>query len=399
MFNETTTMRYSLPLAVTAFILYCHTASWSQEVLPPWLEGRELKPTYAGGAGLIIEHRCVPCHRPGEIAPMSFLTYDELRKWARNAHTPMDTLVKTGEMPPWPADKSIGRFRNWQLITQREIDVLVAFLEEDLPQGEGEFRREREWVEGWSIGRPDAVFELPEQTLGEEVEAEMREVSITTGFPENRWIVAAEARPGDPALVESIDAGPLGVYQPGNSFVRYPPGTGRLLKAGETVTIRILYRKEKGHSATDTARLGVIFAPVPSSIQTNILEEPMIAPDFVIPANEPRFEVRTSFEFPASGHIHALMPVMRARGKSIRYVAHFPDGRETILLSIPQWDQKWIYRYEFAEPIKFTKGTVIEVIAIFDNSDNNIKIITSDSPVQSSPTGEFLQARLYYSLN
>ena len=95
---------------------------------------------------------------------------------------------------------------------------------------------------------PDHIFELPVYNVAEDLEGEIRELVLKTDFPKDRWIVASEARPGDTSIVTAIDAGPLGAYQSGNAARRYPKGTGRLLKAGDEILVRIHYRKDAGYS-------------------------------------------------------------------------------------------------------------------------------------------------------
>ncbi|MCH8333252.1 hypothetical protein IIC65_04915, partial [Candidatus Sumerlaeota bacterium] len=98
---------------------------------PDWLSGRSLKPTYTEGAGLIIEHRCVSCHRPGEVAPISFLTYEEIKDWSLSSNTPMAALIASREMPPWPADPSVGDLANSRLLSETEIELLLRWFDDE----------------------------------------------------------------------------------------------------------------------------------------------------------------------------------------------------------------------------------------------------------------------------
>ena len=367
---------------------------------PDWLSGRSLKPTYTEGAGLIIEHRCVSCHRPGEVAPISFLTYEEIKDWSLSSNTPMAALIASREMPPWPADPSVGDLANSRLLSETEIELLLRWFDEGLPRGEGQYEPETQWVEGWNIGRPDAVFELPEHTVGAGVEGEAMEFVVQTDYAEDRWIVAAEARPGNEFVVAAIDAGPLGSYRPGNSAVVHGAGTGRLLRAGASVLVRVQYRKDKGFEVSDQSKLGVVFAKDASEARREILEERMAAPAFTIPAGRAGFEVKASFEFPARGRIVSLMPVMHTRGSSVRYRAIFPGGGEQrILLSIPRWDPQWKYRYQLRVPMTVPKGTVVEAIAQFDNSEENIKNPDPGAEVRPGPAGEVLEGWIGYVLD
>lgn len=385
-------------IAIAAVLLVSGVTLGRSEDLPSWLEGRELEPTYDGGIGLIFEHRCNRCHRPGEIAPMSFLDYDELRSAAGGSYTPLEALIATREMPPWPADPSVGAFANSLLLTPPEIDLLIEWAEDDMPYGDDEFESETEWVEGWGMGRPDHVFELPRYVVPSDADAHSKEFIVETDFPEDRWIVAAEARPGDQYLVTAIEGGPLGSYRSGNSFQRYPPGAGRLLKAGEKIAVRVHYLKEKGYEAADGSRLGVVFAKDTSGGLKNLNEDRMAAPAFTIPAGAENFEVRARFEFPRAGEIFSLMPVMGLRGKDVSVKAILPDGSEIPLLSIPRWDQLWKFRYQLAEPLAAPAGTVVVATAHFDNSESNPRNPDHTVQVESGPGGEVFEGWIGYSL-
>jgi len=304
---------------------------------------------------------------------MSFLDYEEIRKWTTgNTNTPLESLLQTRAMPPWPADPTVGHFKNNLHLTEPELKLLLEWIAAGLPRGEGQAQSAKRWVEGWNIGEPDAVFELPEQTVGEDEFSATREVIVETNFEDDRWVIAAEARPGDAELVTRIEAGALGGFRPGNSFVVHPQGTGRLLKRGESIRVTLQYRNQFGLESNDRSKLGVVFAEVDAPVPGPIVEERMAAPDFTIPAGAPQVEVRTRFEFPADGRIVALTPTMQLRGKDVRYEAVTPDGTRHALLSIPVWDPSWQFRYELKTPLAVPRGTIVEAVAHFDNSEENL---------------------------
>lgn len=349
------------------------SAEPAEEDRPEWLRGRKLDATYSGGIALLYQHRCNRCHRPGEVAPMSFLKYGEIREWTTgDTNTPLESLIETRAMPPWPADPQVGRFSNAGFLTEPEMELLLEWIAAGLPRGEGGEPVQSDWVEGWNIGRPDKVFELPEQTIGEDDEWVVREFELKTDFPEDRWIVAAEARPGDGDAVVRIEAGPLGTYHPGNSFVVSADGHGRLLQAGATIQVRIAYRNHWGAESTDRSRLGVVFAKPAQLPLTQVHTARMSAPQTTIPAGAARVEVKTKHGFDGDSTIVSLMPIMNLRGKSVRYAAILPDGTRHELLSIPSWTPFYKFRYEFAEPLDAPAGTIVEAVATFDNSEENL---------------------------
>src|SRR6266446_1519945 len=108
----------------------------------------------------ILQSKCQGCHRPGEIAPMSFLTYKDVRPWAKAIREAV--LIK--KMPPWFADPHYGKFRNDQSLNQTQIDTLVAWVDAGAAEGEAQDAPPAvQFVEGWESGQPDLVLEMPQE--------------------------------------------------------------------------------------------------------------------------------------------------------------------------------------------------------------------------------------------
>lgn len=361
----------------------------------PWMTGHDLKATYAEGIGLLFEQRCVECHRPGGAAPMSFTTYGGIRSWIKN----MKESVKTRSMPPWPADADLIAYENSRYLTPAEMDLFMAWADSGFPKGEGDFKSGAPEGE-WNIGEPDHVFEVPEYTLGEDETAVVREFEIETGFAEDRWIAAAEAVPGDIYTVMAIEGGPLGSFYPGGSLDVYHETAPRLLKAGETVTVRLLNLKEAGYELPIApSKLGVKFVDTPDVVESEAKVAPMENTDFTIPAGAEAFEASSTFELPSDGWIYSFRPVLNQRGKSARLTAELPDGTKRDLLSIPRWDPMFKVRYRLAEPFKAPAGTVVRLTAVYDNSKLNAKNPNPNIDVGAEPGAESLEAWLVYSLN
>ncbi|GEM_PF-1033102 len=362
---------------------------------PAYLAGRTLKPTYAEGIGLIFENRCVECHRPGGLAPMSFASLGEIKKWTKSLK---ETIVNRA-MPPWPAEPGIGRFANDRRLTRQEIDLLVQWIEAGYPPGEGQYAPSRTAAEAWTIGEPDHVFQLPEATVGENVVGEVQTFSLETAWDEDRWVVAAEVRLGDEFTILGVEAGPLGAFYPGARVVRHLPGTGRLLKAGEKVPVHVHYLKEAGYSITDPGtKIAVRFAEDAAAIRSPILSHRMTPGEFAIPAGAADFQITARFELPQASRIVSLTPILMQRGKSVLFRAILPDGKHQPLLSIPHWDPNWKLHYQLAEPPVLPEGAVIEMTAVYDNSKLNVRNPNPDVAVSSDPSGESAEGWIDYVL-
>src|SRR5688572_3146021 len=145
-------------------------------------------PTFTRDVAPILYQNCVQCHRAGEIAPMSLLTYEEVRPWARAIRK----ATSDGVMPPWHADAPHGTFENERRLSPSEKDIIARWVEEGAPQGDPkDLPAPPALVEGWRIGTPDVVFAMLEDY---EVPAtgtvEYEYFYIPTNFTEGKWLQA-----------------------------------------------------------------------------------------------------------------------------------------------------------------------------------------------------------------
>jgi len=163
----------------------------------------------------IFNRSCVKCHRPGEASPMSLLTYQMARPWAKSIRE----KVLTRQMPPWHADPRYGEFANDCRLTQSEINTIVAWADGGAKEGDPkDLPSAPEFVEGWNIGRPDLVLTMPQEySLDATGPDEYQNFEIPTGFTEDRYVQAAEARPGNRKIVHHIVA-----------FIQPPPQPGQI---------------------------------------------------------------------------------------------------------------------------------------------------------------------------
>src|SRR5215470_10458859 len=152
----------------------------------------------------ILFKNCVECHRPGEAAPMSLLSYKDARPWARSIRE----KVLSREMPPWHADPQVGQFSNDPRLTQAEIDTITAWVDGGAKEGEPrDLPPQPEFVEGWNIGQPDLILKMPEEfTLDANGPDEYQHFVIDPGFTEDKYVELAEARPGNRRIVHHIIA-------------------------------------------------------------------------------------------------------------------------------------------------------------------------------------------------
>jgi hypothetical protein len=160
--------------------------------------------TFAKNVAPILFAKCADCHRPGEAAPMSLLTYKEARPWARAIRE----KVVTREMPPWHADPHVGQFSNDRRLSQADIDTIVKWVDTGAKEGDpSDLPPTPKFVEGWSIGKPDLILTMPEEfTLAASGPDEYQYFEVPTNFTEDKYVQMAEARPGNRKIVHHIIA-------------------------------------------------------------------------------------------------------------------------------------------------------------------------------------------------
>jgi hypothetical protein len=368
--------------------------------------------TFTKDVAPVLQRNCQTCHRPGEAAPFSLLTYEQTRPWAKA----MKEAVLLKKMPPWFADPRYGRFANDRSMSQHDVDVLVAWAAAGAPQGDPkDLPPPLHFVEGWAIPKPDRIFELPHAfPIPATGTIEYQKVIVPTGFTEDKWVQFAEARPDDRARVhhmiayirepgspwlrqakpgeffvapkaqkeESADTSALPSdflvgYAPGQPPEMLPPGQGKLIKAGSDLVLEIHYTTN-GTAATDRSRFGLVFAKEPP--RERVLTLSATNGTFKIPPGASNHRVDAEFELGTTVKLSGLHPHMHGRGKDFEYRIVYPTGETETLLHVPRYNWHWQLWYTLASPIVLPKGTKIECTAHFDNSPNN--------PDNADPTKE-----------
>ena len=250
--------------------------------------------SYASDVARIIQNRCQSCHRPGQVGPFSLLSYDDARK-----HSAMiREVVEERRMPPWHADPRYGHFVNDRRLSARERATLLAWVDQGTPLGDiKDMPPDRKYPEGWTIGKPDVVFEIPE-TYYVPAQGAVAYVHfvVPTNFKEDMWIQAAEAVPGDPSVVHHIvvfllDQSSRGPRRgPGEHFCGYAPGdlptvlpegTAKRIPAGANLLIQVHYTPN-GRVRSDRSRVGMIFAKTKPTRQSYTIG--IANPDLMLPA-------------------------------------------------------------------------------------------------------------------
>ena len=335
-------------------------------------------PTFTKDVAPIFHAKCADCHRPGEIAPMSLLTYEEARPWAKS----IAKNVAARDMPPWKADPSFGKFTNDISLSDDEIAIIVDWVSAGAPRGpRSDMPDIPVFKEGWRLGEPDYIIDLDAIDVPAEGPDFFPNIDVQVDLPEDKWIRAVEIRPGNRKalhhLVAFLGGGAssataipdfLAVWAVGTSPAVYPEGTGR--KVSKDAQLRMnMHFHTYGEAVTDRTRIGLYFAD----------EEPKKAingqfagtVNFRIPAYDNDYRVDSRYLVDEDIQLISFFPHMHTRGKSMKYTATYPDGTQEILLNVPKYDFNWQWFYYPEEPITLPEGTVLDIEAHYDNSSGN----------------------------
>ena len=391
--------RRPLAVAAVSFLSLCLSAkevTFYKDVLP------------------VLEVRCQECHRAGEAAPFSLISYKEARPWAKA----IKTAVATRKMPPWFANPAHGKFANDRSLPQAEIETLSAWADGGAKEGNPkDAPPPAKFASGWAMGEPDLIVEMPNPvTIPAKGTVDYSWIVVPTGLTENRWVEAIEVRPGAREVVHHIvlysrDPGsrfmakatpgvpfmppgrmgsppptkdeskgfwefqfnPAGVeiqglYVPGGTPYYCQPGQARLLKAGADLVFQMHYTAN-GKETADRSKVGIRFAKQPP--KQRVFNTFLANPYLQIPAGEANAEIHGSIQLPMDVTLIAMNPHTHVRGKAFRYQVTYPTGEFEVLLDVPKYDFNWQLSYYPTQPKLLPKGTKLEAIAWYDNSPNN----------------------------
>ncbi len=369
----------------------------------------------------VLQKNCQTCHRPGQSAPMSFLTYESARPWAKA----MKAAVVSRKMPPWFADAKYGHFGNDRSLAQSDIDLISQWADTGAAQGDPkDAPAPIVWPkDGWEI-QPDVIINGPETKIAAHPPKDVIEwiyITVPSGLKKDLWVTSMEIRPSELSVTHHIcvlfrthtddvvynepvwedrprdekgrtaaadsringrgipdsvtgDGNIEGCYVPGQFTQDYrTQGAAKLLKANTDIVFQLHYTPN-GKDTVDRPRIGFTVTDKPPA-RTYVslgISAPSDAKNFAIPPNAPNWESPPAIaEFQADADLVWMFPHMHVRGKDMTYTLKYPDGRMETVLSVPHYDFNWQLGYDLAKPVHIPKGTQLIVTAHYDNSPNN----------------------------
>ncbi len=392
---------------------------------PPLLKGgqggvvQDGAVTYYRDVLPILQNDCQTCHRPGEVAPFSLMTYKQAVNWADD----IKSYTQNRTMPPWKPSKGVP-FHNERRMSNKDIATLAAWVDGGAAAGNPkDAPPARKFPEGWQLGRPDVILTPSgDYTLGPDGRDVFRCFVLPTNLPEDCYVSAVEIRPENKRIVhhvllaidtagqgrklekkarekeaavsaqdvdshpdkKSLDRGAGYPTQMGFGFIpqgagltgwapgavprHLPEGSGMYLPKNADVVMQVHYHRD-GRAERDRTQVGLY-------LSKKKVDKPfyggVVAGRFVwIPAGNERYQVQGDAWARDDFTMFFVMPHMHMIGKQIGLTMTPPDGPTQTLIDISAWDYNWQETYMLKEPIHVKAGTKFHVDAVYDNSAKN----------------------------
>ena len=359
-------------------------------------------PTFAKDVARILQEKCQSCHRAGSMAPMSLVTYEETRPWAKS----IKQRVVTRTMPPWHVDKTVGiqHFANDISLSDAQISTIARWVDAGAPLGDPkDMPPAKTWPndDGWQLskqfGAPDLVLSSEPYTMTAKGQDVWFKPLTPIPITEPRWVRAVEMRPASAAgrrithhalayLQQEEPGSNTGVVTQGllmewavnKNYDIYRPNTGKLLLPGSRIWWEMHYHAV-GEEIRDHVELAVYLYPkgqepkyrtvltaFPATPGNAAMGQLDIPPNTV--AQTEGYQVLR-----APARLENFQPHMHLRGKAMLLEAILPDGTKRTLSYVDHFNFNWMTNYIYADdaaPV-LPKGTIIHTVAWHDNTTNN----------------------------
>lgn len=342
--------------------------------------------TYEEDVAPILRDRCAGCHQDGGVAPWSMNGHLMIQGWSAMIK---ETLL-TRRMPPGQVDyNDAAAFEDVNHISDREMQVVMQWINDGAKKlpAEGDPLADMPAPEnGWALGEPDLVIELPEQEIPATGVLDYSFVPVELSLEEDKWVSAFEFDVDNKVALHHViiytqderqqrqnasrggSRTNFGGYAPGREHIELGDDAGILLSEDMRLMIQLHYTT-MGRETSDRTRLGLYFRESPP--RRELVRTAIMNGDFEIPPGVREFPVEASVTVSEDSYLHSFAPHMHYRGKRVAFVARYPDGREENLLSIPNFQHNWQMVYRLKEPMFLPAGTEIIARGAFDNSAFN----------------------------
>jgi mono/diheme cytochrome c family protein len=397
------------PIALTLTLAATWATVWlSASGLPASRRGAGVPAavTFSEHVAPILYQNCVTCHRPGEAAPFSLISYEDAVKRGPL----MASVTKSRYMPPWHAEPGFGDFADERRLTDAQIETIAQWVEQRMPRGDSAVMPALpSFTEGWQLGKPDLVLEMPEAfdvpASGPDI---FRNFAIPTGLTEDKYVRAVEFRPsarrvvhhalfqfarggavadlvgadGKPGFSSAMPvrmvpafapAGDLGGWAVGTTPRFLPENLSLTMNKGSDFILQ-LHLHPTGKPERERSTIGIYFADAPPPRKVREMSAPGLfgaLANIDIPAGEKEYVVKGTARTFANMRVYTALAHAHYLGKEFKAIATLPDGTTRPMLWIRDWDFNWQDRYVYKQPVDLPKGSKIDVTITYDNSADN----------------------------
>lgn len=355
--------------------------------------------TFARDVAPVLYSHCTECHRQGEVAPISLLTYEDAQKRADW----LTEITTSGLMPPWRAEVGHEEFLGERRLSDFAIAILKKWAQTGCAQGDSaDLPPVPNFPSGWRLGRPDLVLTAPSAfTVPADGPDIFQHFVIPMELIEDKHLIGFEFRPGNAAVVHHAilfldssgrgrakdaetpepgyvtfgsigvpTAGIVGVWTPGMTPRFFPEGMAMNVPGGADLIMQ-LHIHPTGKEETDQSTVGLYFSDKPPTRQ--VARMPLVLGSLIvdIPAGKASHELVSSVTLPTDVTLVSVLPHLHLLGKEMRVTATLPDGTKKELVWIKDWNFYWQDNYLFKKPLHLPEGTQLDVFASYDNSADN----------------------------
>jgi mono/diheme cytochrome c family protein len=355
--------------------------------------------TFTKDIAPIMYQNCAVCHRSGDVAPFALMTYDDVKKRAKQ----VAAVTHSRYMPPWKAEPGYGDFQDARRLSDEQIATIRKWADTGAAEGDAkDLPPAPKFADGWRLGPPDLVLKMSKPySLVAEGRDVFRCFVLPLNISEDKFVRAVEYRPSNRKIVHHalffldslgqakkkekdasdgqpgfssfggpgfLPTGGLGGWAPGAFPEPLPDGLGRLLKKGSDIVIQTHFHPD-GKVEEEQSEIGIYFCKTkPEKIVTGV---PLGNRNIDIPAGKNDYKVTSSFTTPVDLEIVGLSPHAHLICKDMKGNATLPDGTKKPLIWIKDWDFNWQGQYLYTSPIKIPKGSVLSMEYTYDNSSEN----------------------------
>jgi hypothetical protein len=362
--------------------------------------------TFTRDIAPILQAKCESCHRQDSMAPMSLITYQEVRPWAKT----IAARVQARQMPPWHVDKTIGiqKFKNDRSLTDDQIDTIVQWVVAGAPMGDPKdmpaprvWSDESKWQLAGKYGPPDLIIKSPDYTMPAVAQDAWWRPTVPTGLTEARWVRAIEIHPatvkGRKITHHTLARLQQAENMPKELFTNDPtvagdglfmewavgkggdemrPGSGRLMLPGSKIVFEAHYHAI-GEEVTDHVELGIYFYPrgeEPTHREVLALFNTFTGGNRLL--DIPPNQVTTTESFVVlkeNARVENFQAHMHLRGKGMSMEAIYANGRREMLSQVTDFNFNWHNMYIYADDAAplLPKGTILHFVAWYDNTASN----------------------------